>query len=160
MYEALADKGIQIEGGSSGEFASDPIVAQEFINGYTESDALNYVKTEKCNAISAHAKSLRDKVVSTVSAGEMASWSIKAAEAAKFNASGDPSQCPMLSAEASARGISVAELVSKVNTNASRFIGCETAIGGTDGKHRDAVTAMVSIEDVIAYDYLTGWPEV
>lgn len=135
--------------------ASDEAAVQAIIDSYT----LDQAKAEKARAISLHAKNLRDKVVAAISAGEMASWPIKRAEADAFAA--DPNAaCPALSAEAQKRGIALADLVAKVNSNAARFLGAETAIGGTDGLHRDAIAAMTTFEEVAAYDYTTGWPEV
>ena len=38
--------------------------------------------------------------------------------------------------------------------------GLEAQIGGTDGKHRDALTACATFDDVAAYNWRSGWPEV
>jgi hypothetical protein len=136
--------------------SSDDTKVQAIIDGYTLAQA----KADKCVLVLAYAKALRDKIVATISKGEMASWSIKRAEAETFDAAGDASQCPMLSAEASARGITLAALVAKVNTNSARFGGAEAAIGGNDGRHRDAIMALTSFDEVAAYDYSAGWPEL
>lgn len=135
---------------------SNEAAVQAIIDSYT----LDKAKAEKCGSVSAHAKALRDMVVAAISAGEMASWPIKASEAARFGATGDASQCPMLSSEAASRGVTVAELVGKVNGNAARFIAAEAAIGGTDGKHRDAISQLETFEAVANYDFNTGWPAV
>lgn len=135
---------------------SDDAAVQLIIDDYS----LDQAKSAKCMIVSAHAKQLRDKAVQAISAGEMASWPVKLAEAAKFAVAGDASQCPMLSGEAAARGITVASLVSKVGGNAQMFSTLEAAIGGTDGKHRDAIKSMTSFEDVAAYDFSAGWPAV
>lgn len=135
---------------------ADDTAAQAIIDAWTVADSIAYVKAQ----INAHARELRDRVIAHVSPGEMASWPIKLSEAAKFAATGDAAQCPMLSAEAAARGITVAALVAKVGGNAATFSALEAAIGGTDGKHRDAVGALTSFEEIAAYNWRTGWPEV
>jgi hypothetical protein len=90
----------------------------------------------------------------------MASWPIKAAEAAKFHAGAAETECPMLAKEAAERGVTLAQLVAKVDGNASRFSALESMIGGTDGKHRDAISALQTFVDVADYDFSTGWPDV
>jgi len=128
---------------------------QAIIDGYT----LEQAKAAKCAEVLAHAKALRDKVVAQVSSGEMASWPIKRAEAAAYGA--DPTAaCPMLMAEATTRGITLAALIAKVNGNAATFAGKEAAIGGNDGKHRDAINALTDFASVGAYDFSGGWPAV
>jgi hypothetical protein len=156
LHQAIAAAGhafAQIDGVWT---SSDDAAVQAIIDAYT----LEQAKSEKCAHVSAHAKALRDKVVFMISTGEMASWPIKASEAAKFGVSGDASQCPMLSGEAASRGVTVAVLVAKVNGNAARFEAAESAIGGTDGRHRDAIAQLATFEAVAAYDFSTGWPVV
>ncbi len=90
--------------------------------------------------------------------GELASWPVKLSEAVKFAATGDSSLCPMLSGEAAARGISLAALVGKVGGNAAGFSAIEGLIGGADGKHRDAIKALATFQDLAQYDTSAGWP--
>jgi hypothetical protein len=156
LHQAIAAAGHALAQIDGAWVSSDDVAVQAIIDDYT----LDTARHEKSVLVSAHAKALRDKVVAAISAGEMASWPIKASEAAKFAASGDASQCPMLSGEAASRGVTVAELVGKVNGNAARFIAAEAAIGGTDGKHRDAIAQLATFEAVAAYDFSTGWPAV
>lgn len=136
--------------------SSDDAAVQALIDGYT----LEQTRAAKSAEISIYAKALRDKVIASISPGEMASWPIKLAEAAKFAASGNPEDAPMLSAEAQARGIGLADLVGKVGGNASGFAALEALIGGTDGRHRDAIKACSTFEEIAAYDFSSGWPEV
>lgn len=136
--------------------SSDDVAVQAIIDGYTLDDAKAY----RAAQVSAYAKTMRDRVITSISAGEMASWPIKLAEASKYTQTGQASDAPMLSAEAQARGIELAALVQKVGGNATTFAGLESAIAGVDGKHRDAIKACSSFDEVAAYDYLTGWPEV
>lgn len=136
--------------------SSDDVAVQAIIDSYTLAEA----QSSKCNEVSEKAKVLRDKAVRSISAGEMASWPIKLAEAAKFSVTGLDADAPMLSAEATARGITLSELVAKVGGNATGFAALEAMIGGVDGKHRDAIKALTTFEEVSAYDYSAGWPEV
>lgn len=160
MLETLRDMGIQTEGGFNGLFASDPVAAQAHIDAWTPAQSLVWAKATTTRAISAHAASLRDRVIAGVSPGEMAAWPIKRAEAIAYAQTGSASDAPMLFAEAQARGISLSDLVAKVNSNTALFAGIEVVISGMDGKHRDAIATLATAEDVMSYDWRTGWPEV
>jgi hypothetical protein len=155
LHKAIALAGetlVQVDGVWQ---ASDTAAVQAIIDSYT----LGQAKAEKMSSVLAHSKELRDKVVASISAGEMASWPIKRSEAEAFSAD-QTAPCPMLTAEAQARGIPLADLVAKVHANSARFSAAEAAIGGTDGKHRDAIAALTTFEEVAAYDFSTGWPEI
>ena len=93
----------------------------------------------------------RERIVRGTHPSEMASWSLKLAEA---QAGGGP----LLQTEADARGVPVSALVAKVQANAASLAMAEAAIAGTAGRHRDAIAAMTTIEDVAAYDFSAGWP--
>lgn len=136
--------------------SSDDAAVQAIIDSYTLAEA----KADKCAVVLAHAKALRDRVIATISAGEMASWPIKLSEAAQYVATTDDSVAPMLAVEALARGITLAQLVAKVNNNAQQFSMLESMIAGNDGKHRDAIKLLQTVQDVIHYDYSQGWPGV
>lgn len=136
--------------------SSDDVAVQAIIDSYSLDDS----KTYRCNEVLDKAKALRDKAVKAISAGEMASWPIKLSEAAKFAVTGLDADAPMLTAEATARGITTAQLVAKVGGNATVFATLEAVIGGTDGKHRDAIKALTTFDEVASYDYSAGWPEV
>jgi hypothetical protein len=135
--------------------SSNDAAVQAIIDSYTLADAQNY----KCAEVEAKAKALRDTAIKTVSAGEMASWPIKLAEARAFGADANAS-CPMLSAEAAARGVTLAQLVDRVNANATGFAWLESTISGMNGKHRDAIKALTTFAEVNCYDYSQDWPEV
>lgn len=163
QHKAVEDAGLTLVQHEGEWVASDEAAVQAILDGYT----LDQAKAAKCAEVLAYSKSLRDKIVASVSPGEMASWPIKRAEANAYNA--DPTAaCPMLTAEATARGITLADLITKVNGNASYFAGKESAIGGNDGKHRDAINAIsvvggdeaAAFAAVEAYDFSTGWPAV
>lgn len=134
--------------------SSDDTSVQLIIDTYSLTD----LKNSKKNEVLAYAKKLRDRVIASISPGEMASWPIKLSEAMAFAAGS--TNTPMLSAEAAIRGITVAEMVGKVGGNATSFSTLEAQIGGTDGRHRDNIDKLTTFEEVIAYDYSTGWPVV
>lgn len=116
-------------------------------------ETLEEAQADRIAVIDFAAKSMRDKVVSGISAGEMASWPIKLAEA---NAGGGP----MLTIEAQARGITVDALIARILGNAVGFSQLEATIAGNSGRHEDAIRAMTKIDEVVAYDMRDGWPEV
>jgi hypothetical protein len=99
------------------------------------------------------AASLRERVTAGTSAAEMSSWPIKLDEA---NAGGGL----LLSLEAGYRQITEAVLIEKVLGKAFQLGGLEAQIAGVSGKHRDAIAALTTIEDVCAYDMRSDWPEV
>lgn len=156
LHEAVCASGHRLEQVNGVWMADDATAVQAIIDGYTLAQAVAHRQAE-CLAI---AKSLRDKVISGISAGEMAGWPIKLSEARAFVADPTGAQTPMLAAEAAARGVTVAELVSKVGGNSARFAALEAAIGGTDGSHRDALAKLSTFDDVAAYDLTAGWPVV
>lgn len=156
LHDAVRAAGYRLEQSNGVWLADDAEAVQAIIDGYSVAQAIAHRQSE-CLAI---AKGLRDKAISGISAGEMAGWPLKLAEARAFAADPAGAQTPMLSAEAAARGVTVAELVSKVGSNSTRFAALEAAIGGADGRHRDALAALTTFEAVAAYDLSTGWPVV
>lgn len=156
LHQKIASAGYALRQENGAWISSDDVAVQAIIDGYT----LDNAKAYRAAQVSAYAKTLRDKVIMTISAGEMASWPIKLSEAAKYAQTGQASDAPMLLAEATARGIALSELAAKVGGNATTFAGLESAIAGVDGKHRDAIKALSTFDEVAAYDYLAGWPEV
>lgn len=159
LAERLAEQGITLDQRGGQWLASSP-AAQVIIDAYTEADALAWAKAARKGESLAIAKALRDRVVAAISAGEMAAWPIKRAEALAYAQSGDAAQAPLLSAEAEARGITLPAMLAKVQANAQAFAALEAAIGGADGRHRDALDALGSVQDVLAYDLTAGWPAV
>jgi hypothetical protein len=134
----------------------DDVAAQAVIDAYTADEEIAYLRAQ----IDAHAAALRDRVVAGISAGEMASWAIKRAEAAAFGVSGNAADAPLLSAEATARGVSLIDIVTRVTANAGALGALEATIGGNAGRHKDAVRALTTLEALLAYDWHSGWPEV
>lgn len=144
--------GVRSGDGATGDDIDAVITA--VANAYPVSSASGVV----CQQIDALATAKRNAVIAPYSPGEMAAWPIKRAEALAYHVSGNAQDAPNLGNEASARGITLAELVGKVLADASRFSAIEAAIAGASGRHRDAVRALSSHEQIMAYDYTTGWP--
>ena len=156
LHDAVRLAGQWLTNSPDGWQSSDDAAVQAIIDAYTVENAI----AAKCLHVSILAKSLRDYVVIAISAGEMASWPIKMSEMAKFAATGSAAQCPMLSMEAAERGVTVASIVARVGGNGAVFAGLEAKIGGTDGRHRDAIKKLTTFDAVAAYDFSGGWPAV
>lgn len=117
-------------------------------------------------AADALAAAKRNAVVAGISPAEMASWTIKRAEALAYQAKGASAtnaDAPNLAAEAAARNITTAALVTKVLNKAAALAALEAAIAGNCGKHTDAIDALAaapgtSAAQIAAYDISTGWP--
>lgn len=134
----------------------DVAAFQAVADAYSLADAKAWMKAQSV----AIAKSLRDRVIAQFSPGELAAWSIKRDEAMAFAQSGNPADAPLLSAEATSRGITLAALVGKVAGNSATFGALEAAIGGADGKHRDTIDAAADFAALAAHDVTAGWPAV
>jgi len=144
--------GIRSIDGANGDDIDAAIMAIATV--YPVGDAANCV----CKHIEALATAKRNAVVAPYSPGEMAAWPIKRTEALAYQDSGNPTDAPNLNAEAQSRGITLATLAQKVIADAQRFSGIEAAIAGASGRHRDDVRALTTHEQIMAYDYTTGWP--
>jgi hypothetical protein len=157
LHDAIIAAGHSLHFDSArGWVASDEAAVQASIDSYTLAQA----KAEKKSQSLAIAKSLRDKVVAAISPGEMASWPIKRDEAIRYSQTGNAADAPLLSMEAQARGITLAAMMARVAANSASFAAAEAAIGGADGKHRDAIDALTTFEALAAYNLNTGWPEI
>ena len=154
LHERIARAGHSLRQQDGQWIASDTAAVQAIIDAYSVADAAAYRSAE----VERIAKAKRDQVIAGVSPGEMASWPIKLAEAATYAQSGNAADAPLLSVEAQARGVTLAELVSKVDGAAQTFAGLEAMIAGTSGRHRDALRAMTDFDAVASYDIMTGWP--
>ena len=104
----------------------------------------------------AYAAYVRSTFLAPASPYEAASWSLKLAEAQGHGIS----PTPMLDIEAQARGVTTAELVAKIIGKAQALAQLEAVISGTNGKHNDAIKALQTIEEVKAYDWRGGYPDV
>lgn len=136
--------------------ASNEAAVQALIDDYTLAEAADEIVA----AIDAHAMALRMAVTATVAPAEMASWSIKRAEAQAYAASSNPADAPMLGYEAAARGVPLADVAARVQANATALAMLEAQIAGTAGKHRDAVRGLATFAELLAYNWQAGWPAV
>lgn len=93
----------------------------------------------------------RAKFVGPVSPFEAAGWAPKLEEA---KAGGGP----LLTLEAQVRGVTLEQMVARVLANAQAFSQMEAQLSGLTGRHRDAVAALPTREEVLAYDWRAGWP--
>ena len=123
-------------------------------------DDLATAKAKRCEEINAYAAGLRNKVVMGRSAGEMASWSVKLAEVRAYNASLIPADAPTLATICAVRGITMADLIARINAQATPFLQAEAVIDGVRGKHCDAIEAMSDVRDIIVYDWSAEWPTI
>lgn len=144
--------GVRVSDGATGEDV-DNAISQIDLN-YPVSAAADYV----CKIIDEIATSKRNKVIAPYSPGEMAAWPIKRVEALTYQSSGNPSDAPNLNAEAASRVMSLQTLVTKVLNDAAKFSWIEAHIAGTSGKHRDAIRLCQTHEEIMNYNYNTGWP--
>ncbi|MEX5744658.1 hypothetical protein [Massilia sp. X63] len=122
--------------------------------------SLDDAKSYKCELVERHAKTLRDRLTSNLSKGELSSWPIKREEARQWEMLREQGECAILRAEAFERGISMDEMVAKVKGNAALFGNLEAGIAGVSGRHRDAIRALPDFDAVADYDFSAGWPEV
>jgi hypothetical protein len=125
-------------------------------HGFFNADDLTDCTLEEARAdrlaqIHGHAYRLRETAVKGVHPAEMASWSLKASQAAAGGGF-------LLDLEASQRGVPVAVVVARVLANAQALSALEAIIAGVAGRHSDAIRALTSVEDVLAYDFQDGWP--
>lgn len=104
------------------------------------------------------AKDKRDMVTASTSPAEMASWSIKRAEALDWQSSQLAADAPSLATEAQVRGIALADLVAKVLEKGTLLSQLEAAIAGRCGSIQDAARAATTTAELEAIDLLTGWP--
>lgn len=154
LHAAIAAAGHWLRQVDGHWMADDEAAVQAIIDAYP----LAALQADVVADIDAHARALRELVVRDTSPAEMASWPIKRAEALAFAANGDPASAPMLAVEAAARGVSLGDMAAMVTAKATALSALEAAISGTAGRHADAVRAMQTFEQVLAYDWKAGWP--
>lgn len=153
LHNAITESGnwlVQVDGVW---VSSDDTAVQAIIDGYT----LDQAKSAKCAEVVSKATDIFNRAIAGYSPGELAGWPILRAEAVAYNAD-STAAVPAITCEAGIRGMSVADLVSKVTTNATRYDQLRAQIAGNSGKHRDAITSLSDFAAVVAYDYSTGWP--
>ncbi|MDP2808651.1 MAG: hypothetical protein Q8O34_00715 [Rhodocyclaceae bacterium] len=156
LHNKIAALGYWLVDGVDGWVSPDDVAVQSIIDAYTIADSAAHV----CTEIDAHAAEMRNRVTAGISPGEMASWAIKRAEAVVYALTGNPADAPLLSLEAQARGVPLADVCARVSANSTALGGLEAAIAGAAGRHRDAVKACATFAEIAAYDWRTGWPAV
>lgn len=129
------------ENGTDGEFAS-----------------LADAQADRISHVYATAFTARERATSGVAAAEMASWGIKVLEAKDYTLYQDDTRTPLIAMEASFRQVTVAQLAERIVNNSNNLSMLEAAIAGNSGRHVDAINALSSIENVVAYDWRDGWP--
>ncbi len=117
--------------------------------------ATKAAKSRECDLL---AKGKREAFTATIAPGEMASWSIKRAEAMAYQATAQATDAPSLVVEAEARGIVLIDLVAKVLAKAEQLSYIEALLAGINGKHNDAIAQLDTAAAVRAYDITAGWP--
>jgi hypothetical protein len=127
-----------------------------FNGGEIEFGTLEEALTFATRQSDAYAAYVRSTFLAPASPYEAASWSLKLAEAQGHGIS----PTPMLDIEAQARGITTADLVTKIISKAQALAGLEAVISGTNGRHNDAIKLLTDIEEVKAYDWRGGYPDV
>lgn len=156
LHDAIQRAGHWLVETADGWQSSDDVAVQAIIDGYT----LDQCKADVRAGIERHARELFDKAVAGVSPAEMAGWPILRAEAKIYAQTGSESDCPAIAFEAQMRGVTVQALAAKVQANTVKFDSLRAVIAGVSGKHRDAISAMTTFEQVLSYDYATDWPAV
>lgn len=132
-------------------------------------------KANRTAEIDSFAASLRNKIIAGRSAGEMAAWTIKLFDAMSVLSAQPSPFTPILAslqttlglpitptsynhAISMVRGITETAHATKVVSQAVPFLAAEAAIDGARGKHNDAINAMLTVPEIITYDWSTGWP--
>lgn len=154
LHQEIADAGFSLVQSNGVWVADNESEVQLIIDSYPIENAKKIVNDE----IDLHAKKLRDGIVSYISSAEMASWPIKRTEATDYSKSHSEADAPMLLIEAQARGITLDVLVEKVLSKATALSQLEAEISGACGAHNDAIKSASTFEDVLSYDWRSGWP--
>lgn len=130
--------------------------AQAIIDAYTVAEAKAWLKTQ----VADRARDVQDAFIAArcYSVGEAASWPVKLSQARAYQASGKPTDAPMLQAESAASGRTLADVASRVLNNGDAFSAFTAQCAGNRQKHQDAIDALTTFEQVATYDYSTGWP--
>lgn len=145
---------------STTHYAPRPVVpvTGDAVEYVVEAIPIDVKRAEFVAAADRKAKTVRDTFVANISAAEMASWPIKRAEALAYQASGSAADAPNLALEAQARGITLADLVTKVLDKAAALSALEAAIAGRCGALQDAARAATTVAELAAIDIESGWP--
>ena len=133
--------------------SDDDVAVQAIIDGYT----VQMCRKRKCSEICLFAKEKRDALYTDISKVESSLWQQKHLEAITYTDTQDPLDAPLLSAEATFRGCSLADLCALVIENHCACVEVEAQMSGIHGLHKDALKLLLTFEDILAYDYSAGW---
>lgn len=114
---------------------------------------LEQAKTEKIRLINHECERQLNSLVSDYPASERDTWEQKIKEAENLLDHGVPAT--YLSIEATQRGVNVEVLAQKVLQKADEYLTAAATITGNRGKHTDTVNSLTSVDDVLAYDFLS-----
>ena len=134
------------------------IESKQWCNEAAPEMSIDEAKNFMIGLFDTHGSKMRDKITYPTSPSEMSSWPIKINEAAKFMSSLNPGDAPILSIEASTRGVPLEALAARVLSNSQQLSTLEAIIAGLVGKHKDTVNAMTNVEEIFNYDWSIGWP--
>lgn len=126
-------------------------------NADVELETVEHAKAFVLKQSDAYAAYIRRTFLDPISPYEASSWPLKLAEAKAYT---DDASAPAVALEAMARGVNTAELVAKILAKAAQLAQLEAVISGTNGRHNDTIKALNSIEDLKAYDWRGGYPDV
>ncbi len=117
-------------------------------------------RAEWLNNVDMVANAKRNSLTGGHDSTEIATWSVKQAEAKTWLASRNDADAPLLAAEAAARQVSVEQIVGKIIANSTVLLQAEAAIAGHRGLLRDRIRAVTNddLAALRAIDIETGWP--
>lgn len=154
MHLYIAAHGYEMWNMNGLYYSNDDVAVQALIDAYGAQDAIAHQKT----VIKDRARVYYDKLIEPYSAGEMSQWDTLRYEALYYTQTNDPDTCPTIKKEAEDRGIEIQALVSKIMDKSALFRGVRSAIAANSGRHRDIVSTLTDLGEVIAYDFSGGWP--
>lgn len=146
---------LQRNGVYVGRPAGNDTAIQAIIDAWTLADQRDYAKT----VIDQHARDARDRATADYSAAEMAQWKTKEAEArAYYDDSG--ASVPNLQREATARGLTLDQLATKVIAKADAFLLLDAAVWARRQTLVDALNTAADFAAVNAIEISSykGWP--
>lgn len=123
------------------------------------SPSIEEARTEKIALVENLAGDFRRRVTGRAMPSEMATWARKVGEAREVLSATGPTPFPaLLVAEASARGVDVRELATRIVEKAANSDRMEALIAGSAGRHKDMLRSLKGLDSVLAYDITFGWP--
>ena len=162
LIEKIEAAGCTIERvyvGSSSEFewrSSNPETAQAIVASYSLAEAKDALKSRVAEI--ARLKLDEQAARSGYSMSEIATWADKERAARQFLGPDPLKRVPdALVLEASAAGLTVAELADRIVTNASLWRAESAAIMGARTRLRTSIDAIASLEEAARFDVRVGW---